>query len=65
MSKLRYAAMSVVGIGGVVTNAFDPIRPSSSADQKATIRLRLRGCFESASAIASTAAVPEALSSAP
>ena len=65
MSKLRYAAISVVGTGGVVTNALEPMRPSSSADQKATIRLRLRGCFDSASAMASTAAVPEALSSAP
>ena len=66
MSKLRYAAICATGIGGALTNAFDPIRPSSSADHSATTRLRRRtGRRASASATASTAALPDALSSAP
>ena len=53
------------GTGGIVTNAFEPTRPISSADHNASITLRRRGWVESACAIASTVAVPEALSSAP
>ena len=73
MSKLRYAVTCASGIGGFVTNAFEPTRPISSPDQSANTTLRrIGGCGApdkarppSNSAIAITAAVPEALSSAP
>jgi hypothetical protein len=65
MSKFRYAAIASSGTGGFVENAFEPMRPSSSPDQRPTSTLRLRGCFASVAAMARTAADPDALSSAP
>ena len=51
----------------VKTNALEPISPISSADQNAISTWRRRGCESCAnrSAIERTAAVPDALSSAP
>ena len=49
----------------LAANAADPISPISSPDQKSSSTLRPRGCPASASPTASTAAVPDALSSAP
>ena len=46
-------------------NAADPIRPSSSPDQKPSMTLRWRGWRGERRADARTAAVPDALSSAP
>ena len=57
--------MSASGIGGFDVNAAEPSSPSSSPDQKLKTRFRRRCSFENASAMPSTAAVPEALSSAP
>ena len=65
MSKFRYAAIWSSGTGGFAANAPDPMRPSSSPDQKSSRMFRRRGSFESASPTANTADVPEALSSAP
>ena len=57
--------MSESGIGGFDVNAVEPSRPSSSPDQKLNTRFRRRFSLENVSAMPRTAAVPEALSSAP
>ena len=66
MSKLRFASMSSSSCDSTrsATYAVDPIRPASSAPQKAK-RIRLRGFLFSPaifSAISTSAAVPEPLS---
>jgi hypothetical protein len=66
-SRLRIAAMSRSGTGGALASACEPMSPDSSAAKprkmmERAVRTPLR---TNASAAARTAAVPEALSSAP
>jgi hypothetical protein len=66
MSKLRYAASWSTGTGGSGDESGGAEQADLLALQRPIRRWRRRiGCFASAPAIASTAAVPEALSSAP
>ena len=65
MSKLSMTVIASTGTGGCSTKYAEPRRPSSSPE-KFTRRIeRLVGCFAKRRASSMTAAVPEALSSAP
>ena len=65
MSRFTSATMRPIGTGGFSTNAFAPSKPSSSPSNSAKIIEFSGGCALNHLAIASTAAVPDALSSAP